>query len=236
MGMLAPNYNDDIIVKSDDDDGTCLVVDKFGHHKYRRDNIEFYKVFVYGSLRKGFGNHILLKDCEYVGDAWALQYAMQHLTHFPSAFVDYFTQGARIFGEVYEITNEILQRLDHLEGHPDFYKRQEIQIPKFGWCLIYTQKIPQTQYQRVVSGKWEGPGSPCVLTDPPHWDKFRPRGANVPIVSLPPLKPLGKSPSEEAFKKSVRPEEATRPDYIEPDWVKEDAALRNNRLLEDYWE
>lgn len=78
------------------------------------------KVFVYGSLKKGFGNHTLLKDAEFVCSEMLTGYSMSDLGFFPMAYPD---PDGCIFGEIYYITPEILEDLDNLEGEGVFYKR-----------------------------------------------------------------------------------------------------------------
>jgi gamma-glutamylaminecyclotransferase len=39
--------------------------------------------------------------------------------------------SGRVYGEVYEVTPEVLQALDELEGHPDWYQRTLIALVRF---------------------------------------------------------------------------------------------------------
>ena len=65
------------------------------------------KVFVYGSLMAGYGNHRLLSDSAFMGES-------SLTTHVERT----------VFGEVYEVTPQTLRHLDNLEGHPTFYERR----------------------------------------------------------------------------------------------------------------
>lgn len=84
-------------------------------------------VFVYGTLKKGFGNHRLLEDAEYVGDAETTSdtYTMYNLGSFPGV-----KEGGstRVTGEVYKVNDEELASLHRLEGHPTFYKAVNKQV------------------------------------------------------------------------------------------------------------
>jgi gamma-glutamylaminecyclotransferase len=81
------------------------------------------KVFVYGSLRAGFGNHGLLEGSEYVGKAFtAPAFTMLHLGGFPGIVQ---SGGTSIVGEVYKVDDDTLRNLDRLEGHPSFYERRQ---------------------------------------------------------------------------------------------------------------
>jgi len=80
-------------------------------------------VFVYGSLKRGFYNHRLLQGCM----MWKAKAEGIDL-HRGSAF-PYAKRGDHItFGELYEVDSEVLQRLDRLEGHPHFYRREQTEI------------------------------------------------------------------------------------------------------------
>ena len=79
-------------------------------------------VFVYGSLKSGFGNNRFLSNSKLIGEAITLDedYHMISLGGFPG--VIYGTK--RIKGEVYQVDNEVFDSLDRLEGNGHFYKRE----------------------------------------------------------------------------------------------------------------
>jgi len=91
-----------------------------------------YLVFVYGTLKKGYGNNYLLKNSKFVGMGFTKnKYFMQREgIAFPYALPsDYFKEipehyKGHILGEVYEVDERTLERLDMLEGHPNFYQRE----------------------------------------------------------------------------------------------------------------
>lgn len=84
-----------------------------------------HRVFVYGSLMRGFGNHGLLQDQTYIGEATVEEFDLHSLGSFPAAVPH--DGGSRIIrGELYEVDDTALARLDRLEGHPTFYERQDI--------------------------------------------------------------------------------------------------------------
>lgn len=79
-------------------------------------------VFVYGSLRKGLGNHSLLSSCgPGVLCKTTKLYTMYSLGSFPAISQK---ESYPIIGEYYMVSEDILSRLDFLEGHPNFYNRQ----------------------------------------------------------------------------------------------------------------
>lgn len=81
---------------------------------------------VYGTLKRGFGNHQVMLDAggEFVADA-------RSVTPFPLVvsglpyLLDRPGEGHRVVVELYRIpSNSGVTRLDRLEGHPSFYCRR----------------------------------------------------------------------------------------------------------------
>jgi gamma-glutamylaminecyclotransferase len=86
------------------------------------------RVFVYGTLKKGFGNHGLLENSKFVGAAIThCKYPMWCSGVFPY-MADVQGVGKLIFGEVYEVDEKTLNRLDVLEGVPHHYVRRIIPL------------------------------------------------------------------------------------------------------------
>jgi gamma-glutamylcyclotransferase (GGCT)/AIG2-like uncharacterized protein YtfP len=84
------------------------------------------KVAVYGSLKKGFGNHSLISSCVPVGKGHTLpEYKMLSFGGYPGVI-----DGTDMISvEVYHLDNHLqLMDLDRLEGHPNFYKREIVPI------------------------------------------------------------------------------------------------------------
>lgn len=94
-------------------------------------------VFVYGSLKRGFHNAPLLEEAEFMGTALTVSpYMMLDAGAFPLLldpsefahmrnYADFF---GRARGEIYKVDETMLARLDHLEGHPHFYRRSRIDV------------------------------------------------------------------------------------------------------------
>lgn len=83
-------------------------------------------VFVYGTLRKHHGNHAYLKESRYVGIGKTVDRYAFYLSGLPYVAKD--PPISRIVGEIYCVDDRTLQRLDRLEGHPDFYRRELIEV------------------------------------------------------------------------------------------------------------
>jgi gamma-glutamylcyclotransferase (GGCT)/AIG2-like uncharacterized protein YtfP len=73
-----------------------------------------YRVFVYGTLRKGESNHHYLQGGVLIEDGvWAKGYTMYDLIAYPCAIP---TQEGQIKGEIWQIDENCLAEIDKLEG------------------------------------------------------------------------------------------------------------------------
>ena len=112
---------------------------------------ERHRVFVYGSLLKGLGNHIVLcrKGSAFDGVTETVEdsFEMVSMGAFPAVFrLPSEHAGVRVRGEVYEVTDAGLRALDRLEGHPRFYKREKIALKdgSKAWAYMMTG-LPEEQ-------------------------------------------------------------------------------------------
>ena len=108
------------------------------------------KVFVYGSLRKGHGNHGLLHSAKFLRqDITSPEFTMYDLGAFPAVTTE---GGTAIHGELYEVDDETFQRLDILEGYPDFYDRM---LLSFGEDRAWMYFIDDMGRGNIVeTGNW----------------------------------------------------------------------------------
>lgn len=82
------------------------------------------KIFVYGTLRKNHGNHFLLQDSVYLGQA-----KTEPKYTLACSGIPYLINGTEeVVGELYEVPPHVLNDLDMLEGHPDCYTRKDINL------------------------------------------------------------------------------------------------------------
>lgn len=119
------------------------------------------KVFVYGTLRKGCGNHFVMKDADgkYIGTGIVKGYEMYTNGSYPMVI----RGEASVVGEVYEVEKvENLYRLDALEGYPYLYIREttevELESGEKVKALIYTQShnaesVRQNRI-KIAEGDW----------------------------------------------------------------------------------
>lgn len=92
------------------------------------DKQEHY-VFVYGSLKTGFGNHRFLDGAKYLGkhETFTRTFCMTSMGSFP-AVVMVNEGGCSIEGELYRVSTATLSSLDVLEGNGTFYTRRLIDV------------------------------------------------------------------------------------------------------------
>lgn len=78
-------------------------------------------IAVYGTLKKGYRNHDLLLTSKFIKNSHTGSGFALFVDDLPFLVQREDGKGAEI--EIYEVSNEILQDLDRLEGHPKFYTR-----------------------------------------------------------------------------------------------------------------
>lgn len=114
-------------------------------------------VAVYGSLRKGLGNHRLLANAEYLGEFQTPpEYSLYSLGSYPGLKENGKTS---ITMEVYAVTDEEARRIDGLEGYTPgqkatFYDKIPISTP-FGEASVYTYVSNIPENYLVKSGDWK---------------------------------------------------------------------------------
>jgi gamma-glutamylaminecyclotransferase len=133
------------------------------------------RVFVYGSLRTGFNNRYLLQNSEMLGIYKTL--IRLYMIGLKSRAYPYVTTdqlhptlvSVIITGELYEVSVDVLERLDELEGHPNFYKRTEVnlyssELQKYEKAEMYVLESDEIKkeiaenfeksFESVESGDW----------------------------------------------------------------------------------
>lgn len=99
------------------------------------------KLAVYGTLKKGLHNHHYLQKSKYIGEFETLP--IYNFFSVRDSFPAVTKGGYRsVLMEVYDVTHEILDAIDGLEGYKKFkeedslYVRKEIDTP-YGVCFTY---------------------------------------------------------------------------------------------------
>lgn len=112
-----------------------------------------HRVATYGTLKRGFGNYNrLMQTAEFVGKC-KFKGTMYSMGGFPAVSLHGDTD---IHGELFDVDDETLDRLDQLEGHPRWYLRQKVDTSN-GPAWVYTQDADQqlSNLPIVKSGIWE---------------------------------------------------------------------------------
>lgn len=114
-------------------------------------------LFVYGTLKRGCSNHRQLEGQSFVGLARTPPgYRLYDLGGYP-AIVAEPADRAGVVGEVWSVTPEALEQLDHFEGvHEGLYRREPIPLlPPFDRQSIdaYVSALPIVG-RRDVGSEW----------------------------------------------------------------------------------
>jgi gamma-glutamylaminecyclotransferase len=111
------------------------------------------RVFVYGSLRRGQGNHAVIQAGTFVGEARTLpRFTLYNLGPFPALVSD---GNTAVVGELYEVDEQTLGRLDRLEGCPRLYQRHAITLEDGTLAHAYVQRLDQVRGRsKIASGNW----------------------------------------------------------------------------------
>lgn len=85
------------------------------------------KIFVYGTLRKGYGLHSqCLTNSKFLGDAETVEKYAMYVNAIPYVIKD--DKVSTIKGEVYLVDPYTLEAIDRIEGHPNWYRREKIKV------------------------------------------------------------------------------------------------------------
>lgn len=109
-------------------------------------------VFVYGTLKRGHHNHSVLGNSRLVGN-WTTEpkYKMYDLGSFPGVV---YPGDKSIKGEIFEVNDETMVRLDNLEGYPHLYGRFMIETD-YGPAYIYIFNMKSGRYyNEIAEGDW----------------------------------------------------------------------------------
>lgn len=111
------------------------------------------RVFVYGSLKQGYGNnHVFPKGSKFLYEG-TTKGRLISLGGFPGLLKD--TEGTA-HGEVWDVPD--ITPLDRLEGNGSFYTREEVAVyTGKGAVAAWTYFLPKEQYEdraTVTNGVW----------------------------------------------------------------------------------
>lgn len=118
-----------------------------------------HRVFVYGSLKRGRYNNDLLRESHFIGERTTQDetWIMRSLGGFPGVVKKYHGgMSASICGELYEVDDNTLARLDRLEGNGNFYNRELVRLrdeSESAWMYVL---INHHSFGRDMSPLYEG--------------------------------------------------------------------------------
>ncbi|MET0343471.1 MAG: gamma-glutamylcyclotransferase family protein [Polyangiales bacterium] len=105
-----------------------------------------HRVFVYGTLMKGELHHTTIAHARFVrAAATKPDYDLVQIDYYPALIAG---GSHRVPGELYEVDDQTLVRLDRLEEVPDYYERRMITLEDGTEALAYV--MPR---ERAARGK-----------------------------------------------------------------------------------
>ena len=88
------------------------------------------KLFIYGTIKRGQCRADVMRGQKFLGSVKLVpMYKMFNLGQFPALVkVSGLDNGPMIEGELWEVDEDCIRRMDMIEGAPSFYRRQEVQV------------------------------------------------------------------------------------------------------------
>lgn len=107
-------------------------------------------VFVYGTLKMNGGNNVILNDAPLIGEVrMLLPYKMFNCGYYPALVPS--DDLHCISGEVFEIDEYILRKIDLLEGYPYLYNKTTL-ITEFGEAFVYYMETCEKGMSLIPQG------------------------------------------------------------------------------------
>jgi len=127
---LGIDYSKDNVLKDDPYSGYQYDYDyeNWTSNNYATKSGKRHTVGVYGTLKYGRGNHHLIKDSDFLGYGYTRNKMRLCINGLPYMIRGKHRDGVNVELEVYSVTDSVLQQLDMLEGHPNFYRRDKIGV------------------------------------------------------------------------------------------------------------
>jgi len=111
------------------------------------------RVFVYGTLLSGEGNHGQLRGARPLAvRRTEPRYTLVSLGPYPALLVGGTTS---VTGEVYDVDDDLLRAIDRFEGVPSLYRRERIRLLGGESVHGYVLARPRAKsYEVIRSGDW----------------------------------------------------------------------------------
>lgn len=119
------------------------------------NNKEYF--FVYGTLMSGFGNNRLLENAKLIGNAETANKYIMKGAGIPYVFKD--IENSNIKGELYLVDKKDIYSLDRLEGDPEWYCREEVEVicgdEKYNaWLYFMTSKYNNNNLNIIANADY----------------------------------------------------------------------------------
>jgi gamma-glutamylcyclotransferase (GGCT)/AIG2-like uncharacterized protein YtfP len=117
------------------------------------------RLFVYGTLMRGFGLNHLLRHATFRGEAVLPGYKLLSFGHFP-AMVRSWGMGG-VLGELYDVDGADMGAIDSVEGHPNFYRRMPVSVAgSLDQCTVADayvmpwNRVRDRGHLKIPDGNW----------------------------------------------------------------------------------
>lgn len=114
-------------------------------------------VFVYGTLKQSKPNHGWIANEQFMGVGFSCQVTMyKPNSSFPYPFCLLSDDSDGVYGEVYKVDDEGLKQLDILEGYPELYTRDTINVTLEGGkviealCYLLNIKVDTNNFESII--------------------------------------------------------------------------------------
>lgn len=120
-----------------------------------------HRVFVYGTLKNGESNSLLLWSSQYIGPEVIEGYRMYDLGVYP-AIVKTDNKNEMVGGEVWEISSGTMEVIDKMEGwkgdnNPQNLYNKDVVQTNYGEAFVYSLNIAEHErlnYPIIADGNW----------------------------------------------------------------------------------
>ena len=115
-----------------------------------------FHLFVYGTLMRGHLRADTLRYERYIGEVQTLpQYALLDCGNYPG-LVRVENDGKSIHGELYEVNSRLIEVLDRIEGSPELFRLEKVEIENSPDVYAYFLKYKINNPRYCQNNKWEG--------------------------------------------------------------------------------
>ena len=118
-----------------------------------------YKLFVYGTLRKGCHNHYFMRDAKFISNGYTEERMclVAHIDYrVPLTWLD--SHGTQLKGELYEIDEQSLAPIHGMEINSGYHAKKMVIVEETGKhtiALVYCHYSPEKQFSNKYFAKIE---------------------------------------------------------------------------------